>query len=204
MKNLKKISALFLVFSLFSLSSCVETVVLGTAATATVMLREKTLEDTGQDVAIVSKIETQFLKVGLKNPGNSIDVTVNEGRVLLTGVVRNLEKAKIASQVVWKVEGVKEVIDEVQAETDSLRPRDFSKSAKDYFLTLRVELALLFAREIATVNYKVTTVRGVVYVIGVAQDDSEMKRALGKIAKIRGVKKIVNYVILANDARRRQ
>ncbi len=204
MKNLKKISALFLVFSLFLLSSCVETVVIGTAATATVILREKTLEDTGQDVVIVSKIESSFLKLGLKNPGNSIDVTVNEGRVLLTGIARNLENAKVAAQVAWKVEGVKEVIDEIQAENESFRPRDFPKAAKDYFLTLRAEMALLFAREIATVNYKVTTVRGVVYIIGVAQDDAEMKRALGKIAKIRGVKKIVNYVILANDARRRQ
>ncbi len=201
---MKKISALFAIFSLLFLTSCVETVILGTAATTTTLLREKTIEDTGQDIVIVSKIEAQFLKNGLKNPGNSIDVTVNEGRVLLTGVARNMEKAKMASQIAWKVEGVKEVIDEIQTENNSLSPHDFSIAAKDYFLTLRVEAALLFADEVSTVNYKTTTVRGVVYLIGVAQDDSEMKRALRKISKIRGVKKIVNYVILANDARRHQ
>ncbi len=203
MKNIKKISALGLIITLFSLTSCVETAIIGSAATATVVLREKSLENTGQDVLIVSKIEAQFVKSGLKNPGNSVDVTVNEGRVLLTGVIRNTEKARVASQLAWKVEGVKEVIDEIQIENQSLRPRDFPMAFNDYFLTLRAETSLLFTHQVSAVNYKITTVRGVVYLIGVAQNDSEMKTVLDKISKIRGVKRIVNYVILADDARRR-
>ncbi|MBP7710707.1 MAG: BON domain-containing protein, partial [Rickettsiales bacterium] len=73
----------------------------------------------------------------------------------------------------------------------------------DYVLTLRIETALLLAREVSTVNYKVTTVSGVVYLLGVASDDDELQKVLSKISKIRGVKKIVNYIILANDSRRR-
>lgn len=203
MLNPKKISAIFVILFLTFLTSCVETVVVGSAATATVILRQKTLQDTRQDVTIATKLGTDFISRGLKTPGNSIDITVNEGRVLLTGIARNPERARLASQLAWKISGVKEVIDEIQvSEEGSLRPRDVPVAFWDYVLTLRIETALLLAREVSTVNYKVTTVNGVVYLIGVASDDEELQKVLSKISKIRGVKKIVNYIILANDSRR--
>lgn len=203
MKNSKKFLTFFALFFALSLTSCVETLVVGSAATASLVMREKTIQDTGQDLMIASKLEIDFVKSGLKSFGNSVDVMVNEGRVLLTGVVRDSSKAKIAAQLAWKISDVKEVIDEIQIEEKELRPTDFSNSIWDYLLTLRIESVLLFGKEISTVNYKVTTVRKNVYLIGVAQDSAELKRVLNKIAKIRGVKKIVNYVILADDARRR-
>ena len=199
----KKISAIFAVSLLIFSTSCVETVVVGSAVTATMVLREKTLDNTRQDVAISAKLNTEFVKHGLKNPGNSIDITVNESRILLTGIARNPQKASLAAELAWKVTEAKEVIDEIQvSEETALHPRDFPKAFFDYALTLRVETKLLFTREIASVNYKVTTVGGVVYLIGVAADDEELQKVLTLVSKIRGVKKIVNYVILANDSRR--
>ena len=203
MLNSKKISAFFAVLLLIFSTSCVETVVVGSAATATVVLRQKTLQDTRQDVVIATKLGADFIAHGLKNPGNSIDITANEGRVLLTGIARDPERARLASQLAWKISGVKEVIDEIQvSEENSLRPRDFPVAFWDYVLTLRIETALILGKEISAVNYKVTTVNGVVYLLGVAADDDELQNVLSKISKIRGVKKIVNYIILANDSRR--
>ncbi len=200
----KKISAVFAIFLLTFSTSCVETVVIGTAATATMVLREKTLDSTRQDVTISTKLGAEFIKNGLKNPGNSIDITVNEGRILLTGIARDPQKAKLAADLAWKSEGVKEVIDEIQMGDDSLlHPRDFSKAFFDYGLSLRAEAALLFGRDIASVNYKITTVNGVVYLLGVSSNEEELQNVLSKISKIRGVKKIINYVILSNDSRRR-
>ncbi len=200
----KKFSAVFAILLLTFSTACVETVVIGTAATATMVLREKTLDNTRQDVTIATKLGAEFIKNGLKNPGNSIDITVNEGRILLTGIARDPQKAKLAADLAWKTEGVKEVIDEIQMGDDSsLRPRDFSKAFFDYGLSLRAEAALLFGRDIASVNYKITTVNGVVYLLGVASNDEELQNVLAKVSKIRGVKKIVNYVILSNDSRRR-
>jgi hypothetical protein len=45
---------------------------------------------------------------------NFVDTTVYEGRVLLTGVVDSANKAKLAQDLAWQVEGVLEVIDEIQ------------------------------------------------------------------------------------------
>lgn len=200
----KKISAVFAVLILIFSTACVETVLVGGAATTTVVLREKTLNDTRQDVMIATKLGADFISHGLKNPGNSVNITVNEGRILLTGIVRNPEKGILAVQLAWKISEAKEVIDEIQVNSETnLHPSDFPKAFNDYILTLRIETALLFSSEISTVNYKVTTVAGTVYLIGVAANDDELQKVLGKVSKMRGVKKVVNYVILVNDSRRR-
>lgn len=202
MTILKKFSAFFVVCLLIFSTSCVETIVAGSAATGVLVMRQKTLADTRHDIAIAANLGAEFIKNGLKNPGSSINVTVNEGRVLLTGIARDPQKAKLASDLAWKVENVKEVIDEIQLSENNLRPRDFSQAFFDYGLTLEIEAKLLLLREVASVNYKITTVNKVVYLIGLAADDEELQKVLTKISKVRGVEKIVNHVILSDDRRR--
>jgi osmotically-inducible protein OsmY len=167
------------------------------------MMREKTVKSTQQDVVIATKMAAEFLKNGLKNPGNSVNITVNEGRVLLTGIVREANKKQLASNLAWQISNVKEVIDEIQLfEGKTLRPRDFSKSLLDYLITSEIEMKLLFAQNIASENYKITTVNKTVYLIGVAQDKEESQKVLNIAAKISGVKKVVNHVVLIDDNRR--
>jgi osmotically-inducible protein OsmY len=42
----------------------------------------------------------------------------------------------------------------------------------------------------------------VVYLLGVAQDQNELNRAIKAAGSIKGVRKIVNHVIMKNDPRR--
>ncbi len=201
MTNLKRIFLAFLLLPL--LTSCVETVVLGSAATGYLATREKSFSNTQKDVTIASKLGTQFFEKGLKNPGNSIDITVNEGRVLLTGIVRDATKARLANDLAWRLDGVKEVIDEVQVRSgDTLRIRDFANATADYLITSEIESKLLFKRYVASVNFKITTVNKTVYIIGVAQNDDEMKRVLSTASRVRGVNKVVNHIIFVDDKRR--
>lgn len=203
MKISKKIAIISAIFAAIFLTSCAETIVISTGATALVVMRDKSAKDTGQDVVIAAKMTTEFVKNGLKNPGNSVDIMANEGRVLLTGIVRDADKKKLASDIAWQIQNVKEVIDEVQLrEGESLRPRDFSKSLVDYFITSEIEARLLFAKNLASINYKITTVDKVVYLIGVAQSKEENQKVLNIAAKTSGVKKVINHVILADDQRR--
>ena len=202
------ISKTFKIFSvvtlLFSLTSCIETVVLGSAATGAIVMREKSLTDTTHDATISTKMGAHFIAEGLKNVGNSVDITVNEGRVLLTGAVRKEDNVKLASKLAWKTPKVKEVINEIHIRDDkAMRPRNFSNSIVDYFLTTRVEIKLFALKDVSSINYKITTVDKVVYLLGVAKDDAEIRKVLNSISKIRGVNKVVNHIILVGDARRR-
>lgn len=191
---------LFLSFA----TSCVESVVVGSITTAAVATRDKSLNNTRYDLQIYSTLESDFLQNGLKNFGNSVDITVNEGRVLLTGIVRDAAKAKMASEIAWKALYVKEVIDEIQVrEGESVHFKDVLSSVNDYLITGRVEFKLFITKKIPTFNYKTTTVDKTLYLIGTAHSDAELDKVLVMLSKVRGVDKIVSHVILANDKRRK-
>lgn len=180
-------------------------VVVGSVGGGVMATREKSMKDTQSDIGIAVTLTLDFVSHGLKNPGNSLNFTVNEGRVLLTGIARDPEKAKLAKDLAWNALGVKEVIDEIQIrENDNLKPKDVSSALYDYLITSQVESKLLVARDIFWPNYKITTVDGTVYLLGVARNDFEMQRALTITSKIRGVEKVVNHLILKDDPRRHE
>ncbi len=197
---------LFITFSLLLLifsTSCVETIVIGSIAGGAVAVREKSLNDSRKDIVIGSVLLIELVANGLKNPGNSIDFTINEGRVLLTGIARDVEKAQLAQLLAWKVDGVKEVIDEIQIREDGkFYAKDIFSASYDYLITAQIETRILFARDVTSMNFKTTAIDGVVYVLGVAENEFEMRRVLGLAAKVRGVSKVVNHVVLKNDSRR--
>jgi osmotically-inducible protein OsmY len=202
--SLQKNNFLLLFLLSFILCSCVETVVLSSVVGGGISIREKSFYNTQKDVVIASKLATNFLSNGLKNIGNSVDISVNEGRVLLTGIVRDANKAKLAQDLAWKIPNVKEVIDEIQIRQEKLRPRDYSSALIDYFITLQLENKIFFNSNLHSINYKITTVDRSVYILGIASDDLEMQNVLDIAAKINGVKKVVNHLVLVNDVKRRK
>jgi osmotically-inducible protein OsmY len=197
----KKFLAAFALLLLAFSTSCVETVVVGSVATGIVVTREKSFSNTRSDIVIATKLGTKFLENGLKVPGNSIDVTVNEGRVLLTGIVRNEQKAKLSLDLAWKVDGVKEVIDEIQLR-DDFKAKDLLTASRDYLISTELEIRMIFAKDVNLANYQITTVGRTVYLLGVAQSNDEMQKAVSIASKVRGVDKVVNHIILVNDRRR--
>lgn len=202
MKISKKISSIFALLTLFFATSCVETVIVGSVAGSALVLRHKTLEATKNDAIIGAKLAKEFLDHGLKVPGNSVDFTINEGRVLLTGSVKHVETAKMAQGFAWQVSGVKEVIDEIEVTNGGIKVRDVFRTTRDYLVTAEAETKLLFARDISSSNYKITTVHGVLYILGVAENQFEMRRVLSITSKISGVSRVFNHVILRDDSRR--
>ncbi len=198
-----KLQKIIFLAALFLTTSCVETVVLGSIGGGYAATREKTLKETQGDLIISSTLSVDFVIHGLKNPGNSINFTVNEGRVLLTGIARDQKKALLANKVAVNALGVKEVIDEIELRDEGFRARDVSSALFDYLTTAQVEAKLLITRDVRWPNYKITTVNGSVYLLGVAANDFELQRALTVVSKTHGVERVVNHVVLRDDQRRR-
>ncbi len=198
-----KISKIYYILLLALMTSCVETVVIGSVGGGVFASREKTIQDTRSDIAISVTLTADFITRGLKMPGNSVNFTVNEGRVLLTGIVRDSQKAKSAQEISWTAIGVKEVIDEIQLREEGMVFKDFPSAFRDYLITAEVESRLLVTRDVIWPNYKITTVGSTVYLLGVAVNDFEMQRVLTVVSRIYGVEKVVNHVLLRDDQRRR-
>jgi osmotically-inducible protein OsmY len=197
MKNTKK---LILGCSLLFLTSCVETAVLGGLTGGVLVTRDKSFVDTKDDIAINARLAKEFLDQSL----TAIDVIVYEGRVMLTGVVTDPKKARKAVDIAWNINGVKEVIDEIQIVKNRSLIKKMARYSNDAAITTQIESQILFKKNVASLNYKVTTVNGIVYLIGVGQNSSEIKRVADLCAKVSGVKKVVSHVILVDDKRRKE
>lgn len=119
-----------------------------------------------------------------------LDLTINQGRVLITGVVQNPEARVEAVRLAWQPEGVQQVINEIQiAESEGILGY-----AKDTWITTRLRTALTFDRNVNSINYSIDTVRGTVYLMGFAQNRMELNRVIEKARTISGVVGVVSYV----------
>lgn len=121
-----------------------------------------------------------------------LDMTINQGRVLVTGVVQDPEERVEAIRLAWQPKGVKQVINEIQvANSDGI-----VGYAKDTWITTRLRTAMTFDKNIQSINYSIDTVKGVVYLIGTAQNQDEVNRVIEKARTIPDVKRVVSYVKL--------
>lgn len=199
---MRKLLAYFPLLLLILNTACIETVAVGSVITGNLAVREKSLENTKDDLILSSKIIKEFTLKGLKNPNNSIDVIVNEQRVLLTGTTTNEEITKKASEITWKIKDVKEVIDEIQLVKNKSLFKSVFGYCQDAITTSEINSKLFLNKNIASSNYKITTVNKIVYIIGVAKDESEISYVTKIASKVKGVNKVISHVILKDDPRR--
>jgi osmotically-inducible protein OsmY len=124
---------------------------------------------------------------------------VHEGRVLLTGKANSQETVIEVVNIAWGIVGVREVINELRVDA-----RDQPDSyAKDAVISGQVKSRLFLEKNINSVNYTVETVDGVVYMMGIAQDQIELERAAAVAATTSGVRKVVSHVRLKDSEYRR-
>lgn len=194
---MKKIAALAMPVLLLA-QGCAP-VVAGTVATAgTTVAQERTVGHAVDDATINARINSRFVQKDLENLYGNVDVDVTEGRVMLTGAVRNPDTRKEAERISWEVPGVVEVINEIQVTNH----QSFQSYAQDSWITTQVKSKLLFTKNIRSVNYGVDTINGVVYLMGIAQNAKELEWVTSIASRVKGVKKVVSHVWLKDDPRR--
>ena len=200
MKN--NFAVISLILSSLFLSSCIETIAIATISGGVVAARKKSLIDTKDDLLISTYLIKEFTINNLKTMNNSVDVMVNEQRVLLTGIVKTAENEEKANKIAWGAKGVKEVIDEIEVDSDYSKIKLFGNYFIDSTITGEINIRAFFKKNLSSLNYKITTINGAVYLLGVAENRVEMEKMAALVAKTKGVKKVVNHIILASDKRR--
>lgn len=172
-----------------SLQGCASAVIGAGATVGTAAMEERGLSGVADDRAsrlrinalLSGKDERLWRKVGMQ---------VYMGRVLLTGTVETEAMRADAVRLAWSAKGVKEVINELQL-ADSGGASGF---ARDTWISTQLKFALLFDKQVSSINYSIETVLGTVYLIGLAQDRVELNRVMNHARGLSYVKKVVNYV----------
>ncbi|WP_241911763.1 BON domain-containing protein [Telmatospirillum siberiense] len=195
MNRLSKISLALLLAAMTS--GCV-TAVLGGAATVGVgAAEERGLEGAVDDTKIRAEINDLWFRQDF-DLYRDVTLTVTEGRVMLTGSVKKPETRVDAVRLAWQAAGVRQVLDEIQVE-DKSGMMDY---AGDVWIANKLRTRLMFDSQIKNINYTVDVVNGVVYLMGIAQNQEELDRVIATARDISDVRRVVSHVVLKNDPQR--
>src|SRR5260221_4803923 len=161
----------------------------GAAGVYATLGQERSAGDQLKDVEIRSLVSQSWDQYSPDLPHN-LDATVYQGRVLITGRLANEQLRQEAVQRAWKVDGVKEVYDEIEVGPET----HFSDNARDTVISTRLRNDLVWDSQVKSINYSVKTENGVVYIIGSARTKDEMERVTGYAPNIPNVRRVVSYV----------
>ena len=180
-------------------SGCAPVVVAGAAGAGAgaVAYQERSFEDAVDDAQIRLEINHYWFQES-EDLYREVQLQVQDGRVLLSGIVPDPETRVNAVRLAWKAEGVREVINEIQV-TDQSGVVDY---ARDTWISTQLKAKLLVDRDVLSINYSVETVNGTVYLIGIAQSEAELELVTAHARTIEDVKRVVSHVVLKDDSRR--
>jgi len=171
--------------------------VAGAAATGGVVaMQERGVDSAASDLGIRLEINRRWLAHDLAMH-TRLGLQVWEGRVVVGGAVPGRAQRDTAIALARGVPGVREVIDAVEVG----RTRDAARFLSDTQIEKEIDLRLLLARDVESINYSVQSVFGTVHLIGTARSRDELLRVGTLIREVGGVRRIVDHVRVRGDAR---
>jgi osmotically-inducible protein OsmY len=168
-----------------SLSACTALVLGGAVAGVAMVATDRRtsgaqLEDEAIEIRATSRLKDKFGERGHFN------ITSFNRRVLLTGEVAGEADKLAAEQLVFQVDNVRMVVNEltIAGMTSTLQQR-----SNDAYITGLVKASMLEAKDIPSAAFKVVTERSVVYLMGrvtsrEADRGTEIARGVNGVAKV--------------------
>ena len=180
-----------LLLLLFITSGCQTAYMTGISKAVLIDKEERSFNNYVEDTIIVAQLKNEYFSNN-ENIFFQVSVEVIEGRVLLTGNVEQIDERIEATKLAWGIKGVNEVINEIQISNDE----GILDYADDLIMKTKINAKLLLEKNILNLNYSVEVVNGIVYLIGIAQDQKELN-AVTEISKnTYGVTSVISYVRL--------
>jgi len=122
---------------------------------------------------------------------SDIDMTIYEGRLMLTGTMRSDHGRRKLVENAWKADSVDQVIDEVFVGDKT----PFRQGLEDTRIDQAVKTKLIGARDVTSADFKIAVSSSEVFVIGKARDQKQLERVLNIARTTSGVKKVVSHIV---------
>ena len=179
-----------LLFLSFFVISCGPTLVTSGAKTAVEQKNnDKTLRESWDDATIKLGIKEKYFSYDA-TLFTKIDVEVELGKVLLTGVVPFGDMRLEAVRLAWQQEGVVEVLNEISIDTGY----GLDDIAKDKFISTQLFTKILTDGEIKKFKYDFEVQKQIIYLFGISNDQQEIDLVIDHAKSIKGVLDIINYI----------
>ena len=127
----------------------------------------------------------------------SVNSSVLDGRIFLTGKVENPEEKLQFTKLAWETKGARSVRNDIKIKEDF----NFSQSAKDILITSQLKTALIFNRNIKATNYQIDTYKKKIYVYGISLTSKEKDEVIKEAKEILDVEDVIASIILVDDLR---
>jgi len=172
---------------------------IGMAETAGVFVAVQATQERGLGTAlsddyIWTKVQARWLNNDA-DMFSKVRLQIQEGRLLLTGVVQRASARVTAVRLAWEVDGVNEVIDEIKV----AEAPDVGQAIQDQWIAQELRGKMLLDSGVRSVNYSVEAVEGTIYLMGIAQDKTELQRVIDHARDISYVRRVVSYVRIKGE-----
>ena len=176
---------------LFIISGCQTAYMTSISKAVLIDKEERSFNNYVEDTIILAQLKNEYFSNN-ENIFFQVSVDIREGKVMLTGIVEQIDERIEATKLAWGINGVNEVINEIQISNDE----GILDYADDLIMKTKINAKLLLEKNILNLNYSVEVVNGIVYLIGIAQDQKELD-AVTEISKnTYGVTSVITYVRL--------
>ena len=186
-----------LLIIVLSLQSCAGPIIGGVGAIAfSSSAQEKGLGTSINDKVIYVKLRNAIHKW---NPSVSenISISVDNGSILVTGKLDNIDTKIKLTKVVWEINGVNEVNNKVQiSKTNNLK-----NIAKDLASLGEIKAKLMASKQLNSLNFSVDVVNNIAYISGIAGSEEEVSIVTQIAQEARFIKEVQNFVKVNKDKR---
>ena len=187
----------FLLMIILNLQSCAAPILGGVGAIA--------FSSSAQEKGLGTSINDKVIYVKLRNAiydwdpsvSQKISISVDNGSILITGTLRNIDSKINLTKVIWEIKGVKEVNNKVQiSETNNLK-----NIAKDLASLGEIRAKLMASTQLNSLNFSVDVVNNIAYISGIASNEEEISIVTQIAQEARFIKEVQNFVKVNKDKR---
>ena len=187
---------LFLII-IVNLQSCAAPLVGGVSAIA--------FSSSAQEKGLGTSIKDKVIFVKLKNAiydwnpsvSENISLSVDNGSILITGKLKNVDTKVKLTKIIWEINGVKEVNNKVQISETS----NFKNIAKDLASLGEIKAKLMASKKLNSLNFSIDVVNNIAYISGVASSEEEISIVTQIAQEARFIKEVQNFVKVNKDTR---
>ncbi len=198
-KNEKKMKNFLLIAAItFLLSSCVGTSSVGIFGSGVSVAYDPRTVGMQIDDSIMQKNLIGRLTLSDKKYIINIKAKVLDGNIYLSGKVDEPEEKLKIIKMAWETKGARSV----QSTVTIKGKTTFKNTAKDILITSQLRTALIFNKLTKATNYTIDTIKGKIYIFGIAMTKDEKEKVISEANQIHGVEEVVPSIYLVDELSR--